>query len=62
MCKVMEELRVESFTEGREEGRLEQAKATALKMSQKGMSAEDIADFVGFDTETVTEWLAPKAC
>ena len=58
MCKVMEELRVES----REEGRIEQAKATALKMSQKGIPVSDIADLVGFSVETVTEWLAPKAC
>lgn len=62
MCKVMEELRVESFTEGREEGKVEQAKATALKMSQKGIPVSDIADFVGFSVKTVTEWLAPKAC
>lgn len=62
MCKVMEELRVESFTEGREEGRVEQAKATALKMSQKGMSIDEISELVGFNIKTVTEWLAPKAC
>ena len=58
MCKVMEELRVES----REEGRIEQAKATALKMNQKGMSIDEISELVGFSVETVTEWLAPKAC
>ena len=58
----MEELRVESFTEGREEGRVEQAKATALKMSQKGMSIDEISELVGFSIKTVTEWLAPKAC
>ena len=62
MCKVMEELRVESFTEGREEGKVEQAKATALKMSQKGIPVSDIADLVGFSVETVTEWLTPRAC
>ena len=53
MCKVMEELRVESFTEGREEGRVEQAKATALKMSQKGMSIDEISELVGFSIKTV---------
>lgn len=62
MCKVMEELRVESFTEGREEGKVEQAKATALKMNQKGMSIDEISELVGFSIKTVTEWLAPKAC
>lgn len=62
MCRAMEELRVESFTEGREEGKVEQAKATALKMSQKGMSIDEISELVGFSIKTVTEWLAPKAC
>ena len=57
MCKVMEELRDES----RKEGKIEQAKTTALKMSQKGMSIDEIAELVGFDVKTVTEWLTPKA-
>ena len=57
MCKVMEELRDES----RKEGKIEQAKTTALKMSQKGMSIDEIAELVGFSVETVTEWLTPKA-
>ena len=57
MCKVMEELRDES----RKEGKIEQAKTTVLKMSQKGMSIDEIAELVGFSVETVTEWLTPKA-
>lgn len=36
MCKVMEELRNESYAEGREEGREQQAKATAIRMSKRG--------------------------
>ena len=53
MCKVMEELRNESYAEGREQ----QAKATAIRMSKKGRSVEEIADCVDFDLETVRKWL-----
>lgn len=45
MCKVMEELRNESYAEGREEGREQQAKATAIRMSKRGRSIEEIADW-----------------
>ena len=69
MCKVMEDLRNESYAEGhkegraegRAEGREEQAKATAVRMKQKGLSLEDIADSIGFSIETVKKWLTPKA-
>ena len=69
MCKVMEDLRNESYAEGhkegraegRAEGREEQAKATAVRMKQKGLSLEDIADSIGFSIETVKNWLTPKA-
>ena len=44
MCKVMEELRNESYAEGREEGCEQQAKATAIRMSKRGRSIEEIAD------------------
>ena len=35
MCKAMEDLRNESYAEGREEGRESQAKDTAVRMSKK---------------------------
>ena len=80
MCKVMEDLREESFAEGREEGRAEgqtegreegraegqtegrreQAQMTARNLSVQGLSAEQIAQAVGFSVETVEEWLAQK--
>ena len=56
MCKVMEELRVESYTEGREE----QARMMAQKLYRKGYSIEEIADMVEYSTEKVEEWLTPK--
>ena len=66
MCKVMEDLRNESYAEGRMEGRMEgltegreeQAKATALKLNQKGNSPAEIAEIVEFDIATVEQWLA----
>ena len=65
MCKVMEELRNESFAEGREEGReegrTEQARLTAQNLKLHGLTLEQIAGAVGFDVETVRKWLTPKA-
>ena len=43
--------------EGLQEGRQEQAKATAIRMNQKGLPIEVIADSVGFSIETVKEWI-----
>ena len=68
MCKVMEDLREESFAEGRAEGRAEgqtegrreQAQMTARNLSVQGLSAEQIAQAVGFSVEAVKEWLAQK--
>ena len=57
MCKVMEDLRNESYAEGREEGREEQAKITAFRMGKKGRSPEEIAELIDFDVETVKKWL-----
>ena len=56
MCKVMEDLREESFAGGRRE----QARMTARNLSVQGLSAEQIAQAVGFSVETVEEWLAQK--
>ena len=65
MCKVMEDLRNESFAEGREEGReegrMEQARLTAQNLKLHGLTLEQIAGAVGFDIEIVRKWLTPKA-
>ena len=58
MCKVMEDLRNESYAEGREEGREEQAKITAFRMGKKGRSPEEIAELIDFDVETVKKMAA----
>ena len=54
MCKVMEDLRNESYAEGREQ----QAKDTAIRMNKKGRSVEEIADSIDFDVEIVKKWLS----
>ena len=70
MCKVMEDLRNESYAEGQAEGRAEgrvegrvegreqQAKDTAIRMNKKGRSVEEIADSIDFDVEIVKKWLS----
>ena len=58
MCKVMEDLRNESYAEGRVEGREQQAKDTAIRMNKKGRSVEEIADCIDFDVEIVKKWLS----
>lgn len=60
MSKVMEDLRKESFAEGQEEGRREQAQTVARNLSVQGLSMEQIAQAVGFSVEAVKEWLAQK--
>ena len=64
MCKVMEDLREESFAEGwaesQTEGRKKQAQMTARNLSTQGLSVEQIAQAVGFSVEAVKEWLAQK--
>ena len=57
MCKAWEEQKNEGRELGREEGRIRQAKVTALKLQKKGHSIEDIAECVEFDEETVKKWL-----
>ena len=65
MCKVMEDLRVESFAEGREEGREvgreEQAREMAVNFYKMGIPIEQIAEGSGFSVETIKEWVTPKA-
>ena len=61
MCKVMEDLRDESYAEGHAEGREEQAKMTAKNLYEQNFSIEQIAKAIGFDISTVKKWLTPKA-
>lgn len=66
MCKVMEELRDESYAEGKadgiELGELKKAKTLALNMYKKGHSLREIADMLECSIDDVKEWVSPKAC
>ena len=55
MCKAMEDLRNESYAGGRES----QAKDT-VRMSEKGISVEEIAEIVGFSTDGVKKWIVTE--
>ena len=65
MCKVMEDLRVESYAEGRAEGyaegREEQAQMTAKNLYEQGLTVKQIARAIGFSMDTVEKWLTQKA-
>ena len=56
MCKAMEDMRNESYAGGRES----QAKDTAVRMSEKGISVEEIAEIVGFSTDGVKKWIVTE--
>ena len=56
MCKAMDDLRNESYAGGRES----QAKDTAVRMSEKGISVEEIAEIVGFSTDGVKKWIVTE--
>ena len=47
----------EMIQKGREEGRIDALKDTAIRMSKKGRSVEEIADCVDSDVETVKKWI-----
>lgn len=56
MCKAMKDLRNESYAGGRES----QAEDTAVRMSEKGISVEEIAEIVGFSTDGVKKWIVTE--
>ena len=56
-----EDLRVESFAEGREGGREEQSREMAVNFYKMGIPIERIAKESGFSVETIKEWVTPKA-
>ena len=60
MCKAMEDLTNEPPRDRSEEGRESQAKDTAVRMSEKGNSVEEIAEIVGFSTDKVKKWFVTE--
>ena len=52
-----QEMIQKGWEEGREQGRIDALKDTAIRMSKKGRSVEEIADCVDSDVETVKKWI-----
>lgn len=57
MCKAMEELRDESYAEGK----LDQMIEMARNLYERGISIEQVAKASKVDVNTVKVWLMPKA-
>lgn len=57
MCNLGSAIENKGKEIGREEGREEQAKATAIRMSKKGLPVEMIADAIGFSIDEVKAWI-----
>ena len=64
MCKAIDDMRKEERKEGRmegrEEGRMEDRIETVIKMSNFGMTKEDIAKCLGMDINKITCILKEK--
>ena len=58
MCEVSERIMERGRKIGEEQGRKKQARATALNLSQMGLTPEQIAGAVGESLEQVKNWLA----
>ena len=65
MCQMMQNLRTDGYNEGWEggwadgkaEGKAEGARTTAQNLKKLGMDSVTIAGAVGYDTETVENWI-----
>jgi predicted transposase/invertase (TIGR01784 family) len=57
MCNLGSAIENKGKEIGRAEGREEQAKATAIRMSKKGLPVEMIADAIGFSIDEVKAWI-----
>ena len=57
MCNLGSAIENKGKEIGRAEGREEQAKETAIRMSKKGLPVEMIADAIGFSIDEVKAWI-----
>lgn len=60
MCEIMERIREEGRLEGKQSGRLESSRRTAVNLGQMGMPPETIARVVEEDVTVVKQWLKAK--
>lgn len=57
MCEISEQL----FSEGREEGAMEKAQETALRLADMGFQTDKIAEIVQVSANLVKQWLDTRA-
>ena len=60
MCEIMERIREEGRLEGKQSGRLESSRRTAVNLERMGMPPETIARAVEEDVTVVKQWLKAK--
>lgn len=58
MCRVMEDLRNESYSEGFEKGELKKSKEIAISLAKDGVKIEKIASLIKVSESTIKEWLS----
>lgn len=56
MCEISEKW----YTEGRKEGKMEQAKETAYALADRKMTPETISEIIQVSLSTVKQWLADR--
>jgi len=54
MCEVLDMIEKRGYDQGDES----RARRDAIKMYQKGINTEDIADIIGTGIETILDWLS----
>ena len=55
--KAVEQFGYEKRQEGREEGRIRQAKKTAVNMRKRGSSLDEIAEILELPADTIRTWV-----
>ncbi len=58
MCNLSTGVYNKGHSAGWQDGRMDQARETALNLSKRGMSVADIADVIKVSLETVQKWLS----
>ena len=62
MCKVLEDMRYESWQEGVREGIQKEKKDTTISLAKMGLPIDKIAQVVKISTATVQKWINENAC
>ena len=58
MCEVLDMIEKRGYDTGYDQGYESSARKVAIKMYQKGIDLEDIAEIIGTGIETIRDWLS----